>query len=337
MMAAKQVTALINQALLPKFKADNPVSLTGSITLNPGESKVVNVDALRNLGKQPIAIHEIKFVASTLTAVTPIAFFAPSELELALGPGGKAPPATAAALEASIRVGDLAVTRAPVPVNLLGPRRCSFMESLGSTGTMEASATAQFTFGLIHHVWRLDSPIILKGGQFLEVTLGHRNFFSYGLTAYVVASGRVLPTMPKTMHLPYVASFTPASFDATARIIKTSTERDLVNDLGVPLNVKRFTGRVTTTMSAGAGALTEVNAGLNSSALTLKMRSFSGVKTVQHATPFENVFDVMTAAWECPHTLPPGGYWIAELTHAGLQNTKAHAAIALHGTREVAV
>jgi hypothetical protein len=335
MMAAKQVTALINQALLPKFKADNPVSLTGSITLNPGESKIVNVDALRNLGKQPIAIHEIKFVASTGAAVTPVVFFAPSEG--ATGPAGAAPPATAAALEVSIRVGDLAVTRSPTPVNLLGPRRCSFVEALGSTGSMSVQAAADYTFGLIHHVWRLDSPIILKGGQFLEITLGHRNFFPNGITAYVIASGRVLPTMPKTMHLPYVASFTPAAFNETAGITKTSTERDLVNDLGVPLNVKRFTGRVTVAMISDQGALCEVIPTLNSKQLTVKMRSFSGVKTVQHATPFENVFDVMTAAWECPHTLPPGGYWLIELTNAGSGVALAHAAVALHGTREVAV
>lgn len=311
---------------LPMAKPGTPISLTGSVTLNPGESKPVNVDALRNPSKLPIAIHEIKFVSTTNGVVASQLFFAN---------GGGAPPTSSAIMEASIHLGDHAITRAPTPVNLLGVRRSAVVEVLGE---VSADGTGK-NFGLSHQTWRLDAPLILRGGQSLLVKLGHRNFFPYPITGYVSMSGRFLSAMPRTMHVPYVAPFVPTAFipnvGTTDSLVRISTERDLVNELKTPLRVRRFTGRISSTFATTQ--LWDVIPTINAYLLTVQMRSSGGVPTVRRDTPFELVFDAETAAWECPHVLPPEGYWIATLkcaTTGANEGVQALSAIALHGTRE---
>lgn len=329
-----QLQAAINRNL-PRFKPGNPVTLTGSVALNPGESKLVNIDALRNPSNLPLAIHELKFVATTGVAVTPVSFFSGTLLNTT-------PPATSGALEVSIKVGAHKITRGPIPVNLLGVRRSALVEALGATGLATvAQANAEFTFGLSQQVWRLDAPIILQGGQVLDVMAGHRNFFPYPITAYVAMSGQYLSTLPKRVELPYVAAFVPPAFvlqPATLdSLIRVSTERDLVNELEVPLKVRRLTGRATVPSNVATGALLDVIPSYGSLLLTVQMKSASGTPTVRDDTPFENVFDAVTAAWECPHTLPPRSYWTTTLKCAMPDTplTVVHAGIALHGTREV--
>lgn len=332
---------------LPPFKPGNPISLTGSVVLNPGSQLPLNIDALRNPSKFPIAIHEIKFVAATSSdssaavTVDPVNFF-PS------GTSGSAPPASSSILEAGIQLGDQQITKTPVPVNLLGTRRSSTMEvlSLLANKEIEGGPVTYSIYGLANQVWRLDAPIILQGGQSLNVVLGHRSFYPYRLTAYVTLSGYFLPSVPKTMQLPYVSAFVPSAFVPTAvteTLSRISTEQDLVNDLSVPLKVKRFIGRVSVSAPSigdGVPSLTDVMASVNSHYLTVNMKSASGVRTVRDDTPFENVFDAHTCAWECPHLMPPGFYWATQLKIPQTLVDRAVQiqilpAIALHGTREV--
>lgn len=309
---------------LPGSAPGLPVSLTGSVSLNPNSTQPVNTDALKNPSKLPLAIHEIKFVSTT--GATPVA-------AVAIGAGGgTVPPTSASALEVNIRLGDKPITKTPIPLNLLGVRRSAVLEVL-------AKPDGTNIYGLVHQTWRLDAPIILQGGQALDIAIGHRGFYPYAITAYATISGRFLARMPKTMQLPYVASYVPTAFQPTNgtsdTLVRTSAERDLANELGVPLQVKRFTGRVTT-IAAGLVQSWDVVPMVGSQLLTVAMRSSSGAPTVRNDTPFEMVFDVHTASWECPHLLPPGAFWITTLKCARTSTTvvQVQPSIALHGVRE---
>lgn len=320
-----EMEQMIAQAsLLPNSAPGLPVSLTGSVSLSPNSTQPVNTDALKNPAKLPLAIHEIKFVAST--GATPV-----SAVAIGTG-GGTVPPASASALEATIRLGDKPITKAPVPLNLLGVRRSAAIEVL-------AKPDGTNIYGLVHQTWRLDAPIILQGGQALDIAIGHRGFYPYAISAYVTISGRFLSGMPKTMQLPYVAPYIPTAFQPTTgtsdALVRISAERDLANELGVPLQVKRFTGRVTT-IAAGLSQAWDTVPMVNSQLLTVAMRSSSGVPTVRNDTPFEMVFDAHTASWECPHLLPPGAFWITTLKCARTTTTvvQVQPSIALHGVRE---
>lgn len=315
---------------LPAGAPGKPISLTGIVSLNPGSTKTINTDAHRNPTNTPIAIHEIKFVSTTDTRVNFVNFNAD-------GTSGLAPPTSSAILEATIKLGSNIITRSPTPVNLLGMRRSAFIELLN------AGTVSNQVFGLSHQTWRLDHPIYLRPGQGLEVSIGHRNYYPAPVTARVTISGTFVKTLPKTMQLPYVASFVPPAFTpmtgTSDSLVRTSTERDLVNELDVPLSVRRFVGRVSSTYQDNA--LFDVLPDFNAYLITVNMRSVSGVPTVQRDTPFENVFDAQTAAWECAHLLPPKAYWTTTLkcgrtsANNGSKGALALPAIALHGTREV--
>jgi hypothetical protein len=306
------------------------------VKLRPSDTGArVNVDALRNVTGRPIAVREFKWALSS-TRVLDANVLGVSTL-------------AGIAVEAAIQLGGAGggtlagITNAPVPLSLLGP--CADPVAELFPGVFNNTPTTA------SGVCQLDEPLVLLPGEFLDVSLSHRQVIPDPIDAVFALSGTVLERAPRgDRALPYFAPYVaePLALLSTATDVKrASTEKDLVNATGEVLRVRRITGRLGVLVAyadpTGVSAfnvsdvVSDPYAQVNLDVMA--MRSSLGFVVVKQSVAWAAVFPSPYYSLECPHEVPPGGYYLVSLrlTPSADPNTvsQLQPAMCLVGYRDV--
>jgi hypothetical protein len=292
-----------------------PVTLTGSITLNPGDALSPNEDAFRNPLQSPLAIYELKW-----SIVVP-------------GTAAQDTTLSGGAVSVSLALGDKPITKSPVLLQNLGRTTDPLGENIVSKATVSGQTATTGTFGWqAMGSWRLDEPFYLQPGEQLSAQLTHMGLTSNPLTVTVSISGCVVRGLPDRKMLPYIASFIAPAMDLSngvAGASVSSTEKDLANGSGSILSVRRLIGRLgqfntgtkflpaaNLTNPAFAGVSADGGPSLRDEAILLTLRNSQGLPVVGGAVgiPFGAAFATPFNSLEIHHKLNPGEYYLATLT-----------------------
>lgn len=323
-----------------------PITLATITTVNPNESTDVKIDSLRNPTNDIIAIHEFKWTVRGPSIGT--------SASVSVSEGGVATLLQNQLIDSTIEFGfsyngeKLSATQVSA---FEFPRSESlYTEQMNAINLSNFNDICQVTSGL----WRLDSPVYLRPGEYIAPVVSHRGLTQTAVDVTLGFSGRIAKKMPEKRYLPFVARYLSKGLqtgpDATQ---DSSQEQDLVNSTDQILQVKRFTGRVTTysfesiistvegngpgTLAFGPAYDTE-QAAIGGDFLTILLRDSRGYSIVRNPTPFRDVFPAPLRAWECDHLLPPGAYYIADLVEddGGLlaEGFQIQVGIAMVGYRE---
>lgn len=306
-----------------------PITLSAGLTIQPNDHSEPQTDALKNPTADIISIYEIKWTLSM-----PLADHV-SGIVL-----------TGAAVNVGLTYRDLRLTNVPIPLLFMGRSEHALPENspafFGPNGYYSGTAS-----GLL----RLDRPIYLGPNEAIVPTFSHRGLFPLPITVQFGVSGKIIKAAPQKRWLPFMASWTSKQLNTSNAYVLTdsSSERDLINSTKGPIEVARFTGRIDHYMqSTGAGiyAIESPNyvaqpfPWLGGQDLKLQMRDSRGYSTVRVPTPFRTVFPAPTRSWECPHVLPEGTYYIADVAMSvpdpeTPSNQQIHVGIGMIGYQEV--
>ena len=315
--------------ILPGHGGD-AVAITASVTLSPGDSIDLPIDALRNGLGELVLLTALRWTIdaqqqaeSANPPTSPVGF-----------PG--------AGVTISIRHGENPITAGEVPLYCLGLAIGQDVEH-AILGVADDTNTEMLLGAYASGTWRFDHPLELDLGAAISVHLTHHGLLNLPVVVSLALTGRVGGGIPRSRWLPYVAAFVPPAFNpaaptATAPTITTSTERDLVNRAPTDLEISRFVGRLlrlgVSGNPLGTGVVqqnaervfpsveetisgqptTEWFPGAVDAFMTVTVRDSRANDNVPIALPFRQVFEPETRAWECPHTMEPNGYYIVQLT-----------------------
>lgn len=153
--------------------------------------------------------------------------------------------------------------------------------------------------------WRLPRPLYVPAGAVLIPTFQHRGLIADPITIRISYEARSISPnaqTPKTIALPYVASYISSTFTGNEAGEAASVETDLVNPFQDPLILQRFIGRLqifdAETLEAAEANLAER---VGHRLLYVKMRDMNGRDLIRNYTPFRMAFDSLTRSWEMEH------------------------------------
>lgn len=326
------------------------VAITAQVTLQPGDSVDLPVDAMRNGLGEVVNIEAFRWtidaqqnVESADPPTSPVGF-----------PG--------LGVRASLRFGDKPLTAGEIPLYCLSPA-CGQDVEHAILAVADDTTTEMQLGAYSSGVWRLDQPMTMDPGDALTVHLTHQGLLNLPVVVTLVLTGRAAPDLPRSPWLPYAAVWVPAALDptvptATVSTVVTSTERDLINRTASKVLISRFIGRLARLGVVGAplgGASLTQNAervwpsvqesvsgqpatewfpSAVDSFVSITLRDSRANENVPAALPFRMVFTPESRSWECPHTLDPDGYFIAQITLAnpGQDDTSIQPSIAMIGS-----
>jgi hypothetical protein len=301
------------------------IAITAKVTINPGDSIDLPLDALRNTLGETILLDTLRWTADAQNQVE-----------------SSDPPTTAvgfvgASVAAAIRLGDKVMTAGEIPLYALGRPAGLDVESM-VLGVADVVNTQMLLGSYCSGVWAFDHPLQLDGDAAISLHLANKGLLNLPVTVSIAFTGRAGGVLPQSRWIPYTAAWVPAAFDpkvptATVPTIVTSTERDLINRAPNVLHISRMLGRifragivgtnVTLNAEATFPSIQEVIGGLPfsnffpnavDSFLTINMRDSHGNDNIPFDLPFRQVFAPETRSWECPHDLSPNAYYLAQLT-----------------------
>lgn len=301
------------------------IAIVAKVTLNPGDSIDLPLDALRNTSGDTVLIDALRWTAD-----------AQQQVESA-DPPTSAVGFVGGAVAAAIRLGENPITAGEIPLYALGEPAGLDVESM-ILGVADVATTEMLLGSYASGVWAFDHPLQLDENESIALHLSNRGLLNIPVTVSIAFTGRSGPDLPQSRWIPYTAAWVPPAFDpnvptSTVPTIVNSTERDLINRAPTVLHVARFIGRImrlgivgtTTTLNAEATfpSIEEVIGGLPftnwfpgavDSFLTVTMRDYRGNDNVPIDTPFRQVFEPESRLWECPHDLEMNGYYLVQLT-----------------------
>lgn len=306
-----------------------PVHLNAQVTLSSGQSNIVLGDAFRNPLPVPLEIHELKWSLTTVPT------------------SGSQTTAHGLMIELQMAYQNYQITSAGVPLHALAPLVNSRDENNAFAG-VSGGTFIQDTYGAAFGRMPFDEPIYLLPQDQLNISLNHKSIVPQDITVNVGISGRAVLSIPRVRKLPYLAVWSPSALDigtalanAPARV--DSTEKDLVNNSGAALILRRLIGRVVLSTQTQSGAFSFVSLGDSPDARDLvlcQIRNSHGVGIVKQATPMGVVFPPPSFSIEAPMHMPPNSYLLSTLTTQGFTNAanayKANLAMVMVGYREIA-
>lgn len=275
-----------------------PILMFAEATINPGEFATINVDSLRNTTASYIEIYEIRFTGRVVPAY-------PNDV-IQISPSF---------MDVDLKVGATKITNNPTSAALLGRAEGGpWVHPFGYAANCSVSRM------------KLARPITLAPGEAIEPTLYHRCLAKNSLYVTVTLVGRAVATQPTraVRWLPYIASFqrTVATSSTVTRVL--STEKDLVNATGKPLEVSHIAGRAYSMLNQLLDDGTTVPSPIETSLLsynipslglphktTVRLTDSRGFNLAVNA-PFNTVFDMARRTWECDFMLPAKGYIITD-------------------------
>lgn len=307
-------------------------AITAQVTLNPGDSIDLPADALRNgLGESTL----IDTLRWTIDAQEQVESSDPPTGTVGF-PGGS--------VRITIKFGDAQLTGGEIPLYNLGVSTGQDVEH-AILGVADDTNTEMLLGAYASGVWVFDHPMTMDAGETLSIHLSHSGVQNLPCVVSLALTGRVGRDLPRSRWLPYIATWNspalnPATPTATAPVIITSTERDLVNRAGSTIQISRLIGRVmrlgVSGNPLGTGSVVQNNErvfpsveegisgqpnsnwfpGAVENFLTIVMRDSRSNDNIPTAVPFRQAFEPESHSWECPHELEAYGYYIVQLSLA---------------------
>lgn len=235
-----------------------PIVLTAETIVNGTSEAKVNTVALKNPTGSPFEIHEIR--VSLRREVTPL---------------------NGAAVGMKLVLGNEPLTNTHIPIWNFGRSKSDLVSNTGL------------------YSWRLRHPLYVPSNavvepSFMEVSGGAS---TDPVTVRISYVGRVLPVgyRPKTIFLPWVASWISKAFNYMEAGTDESTELDMINAYPVPVRLDRFTAH---TNIFAAGIAPSYGEQLPSPVFRVMVSTSRGDQLVRLPTPLTQVFGFDGHSWE---------------------------------------
>ena len=259
------------------MKLGPPIILSTFVNVGPGSShSIMDMGQLVAPHREPLRVSEIRFYTGIPAGVTPQV-----TTNAYVNPGSE--------VRATIHVGQYQITD-DIPVWALGPQCDTDMEVIQSvTGCYR---------------WRLVKPLYVPPGMGFRVSVRRVVLPGTGTGTYSgnlpvwcsIVAQTVEGALPKTMEVPFAASYAPTPVAANAPTKFTSGPQDLLNTTLNPLELKYAVGRLGLFYNSGLAApgpvieVWDVNdAGIDVQApCTMACR---GYKIIPANTEFNSAFD----------------------------------------------
>ena len=191
---------------------------------------------------------------------------------------------TGAVVGCKLELGQVAITREFIPVWNFG-RVISYDQDLN----------LQFS-------WRLQHPLYVPAGGFLQPTFQHFGLISTSVIAritYFCSAISASAAKPRRVFLPWVSAYLGKSFSYTGADTDQSRETDLLNSFDTDLHISRLIGRFTVFSATAASNFSTIGSQLLSTRITLS----NGDPLVRTLTPFQQIFGEDGRAWEQRNTI----------------------------------
>lgn len=323
----------------------SPILLQAQIVVPPaGSMGLADTTLLENPFQGPMWLDEIRFSLPVLD-------------------GTSSPALSWSALSVDLKLGNTPITRANVPISLLGKALNDGVNNSLAPGelartnqTDAASSGVGLSAGPQRFTWKLPKPLFIPARELLRPTM---YFTPYsGATARTVTIAyacRPLPLnypTPAKLDVPWVSYFKPgfSAVPSSADITDQSTPNDIYNPWAQELHVQRFVGRFmglpyfeADNFMGLASAQIDFNTGLTKSGTFVTAQDSFGNILVRDPTPFAHVFDVLDRSWTVNARLAPKGFYTFTVDRQwsgypsnSIGLTQATVGISMVGWREVA-
>jgi hypothetical protein len=275
----------------PQPDITQPLILWGSVIANPGVDSAVPNEQLANPFGLPMELLAIRFRLLPQIGTTAAA---------------SNPRVTGGAVKVKLDLGPVAVA-SDIPIALFGDMRDTYENGQQMFGA-DPFDGSNYSLPTAYD-WRLKHPLFIPGGKVLAAI-----FTPIGVNPlpvridvmYICKTWDPNVPEPKKCKAPWAASFESKAFryeDGAPKNESVSSNLDVLNPFGVPLELSRISGRCTAlNLSAIAGSyadyvyedLCEMRQVLS----TLRMRSSRGFDLIRTPVPFAGVFPPNWRSWD---------------------------------------
>lgn len=279
----------------------DPIVLTAAATVAPsaGADATPNLASLTNPYGLPMELLEVRFSVYTV------------------GTDNSYIQTTGQCIGVKMDLGKIAVVDAGVPMSGFSNYRDG-VDSNFTSGVVIPTSTN--TMSVETYSWRLKYPLYIPGGSTLNVKFTNNAFTPTTAQITVTYHCRMMPKgyKPRRLMVPWVCKYNSKAFNVVASEGATndvSTELDLVNPFGVPLEMSRLIG-VFTGLTLGSGSALNIASEVVNPAQPrmftfVNMRTSQGDELVFTNTPFEALFPSAWRAWDLPNgTTLEKGEWL---------------------------
>lgn len=298
-----------------------PIHLSGAVQLQTGTAGGIAPAALKNPMGQDMEILEVKF-----------------EVSGSLGQNADVGVPYGGSIGCELALGSYKLTNGAVPVWNFGRA-----ENRPGEAKIETIGFASTPYSYCSYSWRLPRPLFIPAGAALVPNFNHFGYVPFTLGVRIGYSARSVFKRPKTIYLPWVASYKSKVFNPiTDASTDASDEEELINDTDRVIKLQRFTGRLQYIFPDGTTSdIDPVSVGARY--LTMRMVDSYGRPIVRTYTPFHSVFSPLTRSWELEDIgaqLDPGAFYRvflkkAAMTMASGQNGgQVQAFVSMVGWRE---
>lgn len=272
-----------------------PIHLSSAVQLQAGTSGGVPSAALKNPMGADMEVLEIKFEVSGSIA---------DNINQGVPYGGS--------IGCELRLGDFKLTNGSVPV-----------WCFGRAENISAESKFDIADGLTYSAfsWRLPRPLFVPAGAVIVPKFNHFGYVPVTLNVRIGYSARSVVKAPKSICLPWVASYQSKVFNPISDAsTDQSQEQNLINDTDKVVRLQRFVGRFQ--WIAPDGTTSDLDpATACARYLTMRMMDSYGRPVVRTYTPFNSVFSPVTRSWELEELgaqLDPGAFYRVFLKKAAM-------------------
>lgn len=276
----------------PQQSDTQPIVLWGSVIAQPNVDSPVPNEQLANPFGLPMELLAIRFRLVPIVDST----------------NGFNARVTGGGVKVKLDLGPAAIA-SDIPISLFGDMRDTYENQIGGVIPQDIPYQAGIYVLPTAYDWRLKYPLFIPAGKVVTAIftpLGLNPFPVRIDVIYICRTWDQSKPEPKLTKVPWAASFESKTFDyadATPRDESVSSNLDVLNPFGVPLELSRLSGRCTTlNLSALAGTQTnyvhEDLAEFRQSLSTVRMRSSRGFDLIRTPVPFDGVFPINWRSWD---------------------------------------